>query len=115
MKVDFPAFGLPRIATFFPSGNSIDVSGTKFSRCDFKIFKFLECSALILICSKIPFFIRSSYMKESDFLSILLITVIKSLFNFLSLYMMSRSSLFKFSVPSNKRIISDDSSTAIQA
>ena len=52
---------------------------------------------------------------DSDFLSTLFKTVIKFLFNFLSLVRISKSSLLRFCDPSNKKIIRFDSSAAIHA
>ena len=76
---------------------------------------FLECSALISKYSRMPFLTRSSFSNESVILSILLRTVINFLFNFLNLVNISRSSLLRFSEPSNKKIIKLDSSAAIHA
>ena len=47
IKVDLPAFGLPRIATFLPSGNSMSAFVDLFSSSCLILFKFFECSALI--------------------------------------------------------------------
>ena len=73
------------------------------------------CSALISKKLLIPFLFKSSLIKASDFLSILLRTVIKVLFNFLNLERISKSSLFRFCDPSSRNIIKLDSSAAIHA
>ena len=80
-----------------------------------KSIKFIECSALISKISLRPFLFKSSLTKDSDFLSILFKTVIKFLFNFLSLARISKSSLLRFCDPSRRKIIRFDSSAAIQA
>ena len=85
IKVDLPAFGRPRTATFFPSGISIDRSGNFFSRMDFKILIFIECSALNSKNYLIPFICKSSLIDDFDFLSTLFNTVINSLLSFRSL------------------------------
>ena len=115
INVDFPALGLPRTAIFFPSGDSYFSFGRESLMYVRRSLMFLECSALISKKSLIPFLCKSTLSRESEFLSILLRTVIKFLLSFLSLVRISKSSLFKFSEPSRRKIIRLDSSAAIQA
>ena len=82
---------------------------------DLKSRRFLLCSALISKKLLIPFLFKSSLIKASDFLSILLRTVMKVLFNFLNLERISKSSLFRFCDPSRRNMIKLDSSAAIHA
>ena len=89
MKVDLPEFGLPRIATFLPSGTSMELCIIFFSSTDFSSLRFNECSELISIKSLIPFFSKSTFIDDFDFLSSLFKTLINRLFNFLNLDIIS--------------------------
>ena len=89
MKVDLPEFGLPRIATFLPSGTSMALCIIFFSSTDFRSLRFNECSELISIKSLIPFFSKSTFIDDFDFLSSLFKTLINRLFNFLNLDIIS--------------------------
>ena len=61
IKVDFPAFGLPRTAIFFPSGSSYFSSGKDSFINVLRSTMFLECSALISKYSLMPFFYKIFY------------------------------------------------------
>ena len=115
IKVDLPAFGLPRIATLFPEWSIILLSGILLFKIVLNSSMFNECSELISIKSLIPYLLKSSFIDVKDFLSDLFKTQITSLSYFLSLEIIFISSLLSSSEPSKTWIIIVESSTAIHA